>query len=386
MRTLVRIVASRMVASRVGRWALTVILLAIGAVGLGSYPDLAATAAQSDALTALVTGVIFAGLGIVMLVVSIRFDMLHRQAKRAEQEALARVNELKASGQLLPIPAPPPNPTGIAPERYAQIERYAESMAKLPWGAAPTVAPSDAPAVFTRTVARVRRIRGDWSQLGEPIDVFVSLPKPWCYIGAAEVMHRLSYLQGYFFAPAGLLQGLRFVASAQYFEPMQPDALVIRTKLLAGSAAKRWLELADQTLAILKRVAPNHPRLPDAEEAIHLKRRDYDAALACVDRLIANPPSPEEHFAALAHRASVLWDLKRYDEALAAYDQVLALDPNDAWVWHNKSFLLEQMGRLDESLQANTRALQIMDFGVARSRREYLLKKIAAATGGAKAE
>ena len=29
-------------------------------------------------------------------------------------------------------------------------------------------------------------------------------------------------------------------------------------------------------------------------------------------------------------------DLKRYDEALAAYDRALALDPNYAEVWNNK--------------------------------------------------
>ena len=32
--------------------------------------------------------------------------------------------------------------------------------------------------------------------------------------------------------------------------------------------------------------------------------------------------------------------MKRYDEALAAYDRVVAINPNDAWVWHNKSLLL----------------------------------------------
>jgi tetratricopeptide (TPR) repeat protein len=242
------------------------------------------------------------------------------------------------------------------------------------------------PAVFNQTVARVRRIRGDWSKLSEPINTFASLPKPWCYIGAAEVMHRLSYLQGYAFAPAGLRQGLRFVAESQFFEAMQPDALVISTVLLAGAKAKDWLALADQTLDLLRKVAPDHLRLPNAEAMIHLQRGEYEAALACDDRIIANPPSPEEGFAARANRASILWDLKRNDEALEAFRGVLEIDATDAWVWHNMSILLTQMGRLNEALDANTHALNIMDFGVARAQRETILAKINAGTEGAKVE
>jgi tetratricopeptide (TPR) repeat protein len=259
-------------------------------------------------------------------------------------------------------------------------------MAQVPWGQNPTVALADAPVAFNQTVARVRRIRGDWSKLSEPINIFASLPKPWCYIGAAEVMHRLSYLQGYAFAPAGLRQGLRFVAESQFFEAMHPDALVIRAVLLAGTKSKDWLALADQTLDLLRKVAPNHPRLPNAEAMIHLQRGEYEAALACDDRIIANPPSPEEGFAAQANRASILWDLKRNDEALEAFQGVLERDPNDAWVWHNMSILLTQMGRLNEALDANTHALNIMDFGVARAQRQTILAKINAGTEDANVE
>lgn len=386
MRTLVRIIASRMVQSRVGRWLLTAILFLIGAIGLVAYPSVTTGESSTDGLTALVTGVLFVGLGLVMLVVTIRIELLGRQVKRAQKSAMARVNELKASGQLLAIPPLPPLPKGLSPDDVAYVDEYADRMAKLPWGDVPRGSAADAATVFNCTVARVRRIRGDWSLLGEPIDVFVGLSRPLCFVGAAEIMHRLSYVGGTTFAPVGLRQGLRFIARAQYTEPMQPDALVIRTKLLASNSSKQWLGLADQTLDLLRRVAPDHPRLPDAEAAIHLRRGEYDDALACFARLIANPPSPEEAFVAEANRASALESLKRYDEALDAYSRVLQLDPNDAWVWHNKSILLMNFGRLDEALEANARALSIMDFSNARSIRERILAKRAQVTGGAKAD
>jgi tetratricopeptide (TPR) repeat protein len=377
MRNVVHIIASRLLALRAGRWALTAILFLIGAAGFIAYPSITQNESATDGLTALVTGIVFTGLGILLLALTIRLERLQRRVKRGERAGKERVNELKASGQLLSIPGLPPLPTGLTPEDVTPVEAYADRMAKLPWGDHPQVSVADAPGVFNRTVAQVRSIRGDWSQLAEPIDLFVGLPRPWCYVGAAEIMHRLSYIRGTIFASVGLRQGLRFIARAQYTEPMQPDALVIRTKLLAASSSKNWLELADQTLARLREVAPEHPRLPDAEAALHLRRGEYEAALVCFDRLIANPPSMEEAFAAQANQASALESLNRYDEALDAYARALRLNPNDAWVWHNSSILLMKQGKLDEALQANTRALSIMDFSNARMIHERILAEVA---------
>lgn len=373
MRRLVRILAKRMAASRIGRWALIVILFVIGVAGIVSYPSSPGSKTSTENLTGLVTGIVCAGLGALLLMFTIRLEFFQRGVKRAKQQGLDRAKQLEASGLLLPIPGLPPLPGGLNPEVVARIEAYAEHMKKLPWGDDPRVSDADAPHVFTRTVARVRRIRGDWRQLQEPIDIFVGLPRPLCFVGAAEVMHRLSYITGTTFSPVGLRQGLRFIGRSQYTQPTQPDALVIRTKLLASSSSKTWLELADQTLERLRQVAPNHLRLPDAEAAIHLRRGEYEAAIACFERLISNPPSPEEQFVAYANRASALESLHRYDEALDAYQQVLRIDPNDAWVWHNASLLLLKQGRLREALEANTRALSIMDFSNARSTRERIL-------------
>ncbi len=49
----------------------------------------------------------------------------------------------------------------------------------------------------------------------------------------------------------------------------------------------------------------------------------------------------------------------RRDEALAAYDRALALDPNDAAAWYNKGVALAALGRRDEALAAYDRALAL---------------------------
>jgi tetratricopeptide (TPR) repeat protein len=273
----------------------------------------------------------------------------------------------------MPIPALPPTPSGVAPEVLSSIEGYADRMAKLPWGEHPSVSEAEAPAVFSRTVARVSTVRGDWSELSEPINTFVTLPQPWAYIGAAHVMWALSYISGMIHGAVGLHQGLRFIARTQVTTPDQPDALVIRTILLTGTNSPRWLELSSQTLDRLRQVAPNHPRLPIAEVALYRRRGEYDAALAAVDRELANPPSAEETQSARGSRAFLLELMERYDDALAAYQSALAIEPNDPWNWHNMSLVLIKLGRVDEALEANTRALALMEFSNARATRERIL-------------
>lgn len=51
--------------------------------------------------------------------------------------------------------------------------------------------------------------------------------------------------------------------------------------------------------------------------------------------------------------------LKRYDEALHAYDQVVSLTPLAADVWDSRGQVLSQLERFSESIQSHKRALQL---------------------------
>lgn len=374
MRLLVRLIAGKLLESQAGRWALTSVLLVFGAFCLVGYASIqtgreAATSAN-EALSLLFGGTICVVLGMVVLVYTIRIARIHHGAREIADQ---RVKELQATGQLLPIPQLPAKVTGVSDEDARRVEQYARDMAAMEWGQYVRITGSDVRPTFDRTVAQVRRVTGDWSKFDGPIATFAALPKPFCYIGAAEIMFRLAFLRNRTWAPIGLRQGLRFLARAQYHEPFQPDLLVIRTKLLAGCADPQWLSLAEQTLAILKRVAPEHPRIPNAEQLIFEQRGRIEEAIACTDRTLAYPPSPEEEYIALSNKALLLQQLKRYEESLAIYGQLASLAPNDPWMWHNQSLMLYNLGRYAEALQCNDRALALMQFGVARDFRQKIL-------------
>jgi tetratricopeptide (TPR) repeat protein len=53
----------------------------------------------------------------------------------------------------------------------------------------------------------------------------------------------------------------------------------------------------------------------------------------------------------------VLDDLGKYEEALQAYDKALMLDPDDASIWINKGITLKKIGKYDEAIKAYDKAL-----------------------------
>lgn len=369
MRGLLRRAMLLLMRSGPGRWVLSALLLAFGALCVA----LSFGVTGQDTLAFIIGGVFFLALGAFVLI----FTILIRARFNSEKAAgTARANQLLAEGKLLPVPALPNPPKSISGEDLLRVEGHARDLDNVPWGANQRIPDNQVRPAFDQTIATVRRIAGDWSRLSEPIRVFAALPSPYCHVGAAEVMFRLSFVSGYRYVPVGLRQGVRFTTRAQLDTPLQADALMIQIKLLAACLAPSWQKLATQTVELSMRVAPNHPRLPNAMMFYHEMRAEYDDALLWADRAIASGPTPEEVFAARSRKASIFERMKRYDEALAVYDACVQEAPSDPWIWHNMSVLLTRLGRYQDALTCNQRALSIMDFGTARSQREIILAKL----------
>lgn len=290
------------------------------------------------------------------------------------QQTRANVKQLIAEGKLVTIPAASTVvPKGVTSDDIASVERYTQRVRDIFAKSQPTVSEFDAPTVFRRALQEMAGITGHYDRLlSGPAMTLAALPKPWRDIGAAEVMYRLSFLRGDLYVPAGLREGLLHAVRAQYHEPLQPDALLVQLRLFSGYNNPTWREQAAKTMDLLNRYAANNPHLPATEMVYRRRIGQYDRALECADLALNGFLTPNESAAVLDRKASVLMALKRNDEAVEAYRAALSYFPNP-WTWHNLSIVLDNLGRYQEALDANTHALSLMNFNMAQQRRATIL-------------
>jgi hypothetical protein len=101
---------------------------------------------------------------------------------------------------------------------------------------------------------------------------------------------------------------------------------------------------------------------PDYAEALRnrgvtlheLKR--FDEALASYEQALAVRPDYAE---ALSNRGTSLHELKRFKDALASYDHALGVLPNYAEALHNRGVTLHELKRFDEALASYEQALAV---------------------------
>jgi tetratricopeptide (TPR) repeat protein len=93
------------------------------------------------------------------------------------------------------------------------------------------------------------------------------------------------------------------------------------------------------------------------EEGIALSElKRYEEALAAYDQAFRLDPNDAY---AYGNKGIALGGLKRYEEALAAFEQAIRLDSDLGYVYHNKGLALERLGRKKDAQQAYERAKQL---------------------------
>jgi hypothetical protein len=181
---------------------------------------------NKDALAMLIGDIFFLAFGLFVLIFTI---LIGRKTKAVTAQGEARAKQLLAEGKMLPIPPLPAPSKSIAPDTLLHIESYANQLNTIPWGDNPRVPADQVAALFNQTVATTRRITGDWSRLSEPVQLFAAMPRPWSHVGAAEVMFRLSFVEGRRYAPVGLRQGVRFTTRANCIRRCNPTRWSFRS-------------------------------------------------------------------------------------------------------------------------------------------------------------
>ena len=101
---------------------------------------------------------------------------------------------------------------------------------------------------------------------------------------------------------------------------------------------------------------PNCPELWDQQGCTLCQAEKYAEAIAAFDQAIALDPN---YCQAWNNRGNVLGGLKRYAEALASYDRAVAIQPNYHQAWFNRGLLLAEMMAYGNALASYERAIAI---------------------------
>ncbi len=79
----------------------------------------------------------------------------------------------------------------------------------------------------------------------------------------------------------------------------------------------------------------------------YFENGDFDNALACFDKLAELKPDDPD---TLHNKAAVLFQLERYDDAVGVFDKLLELDPEDVTAYLTKGASLYRAGKYDDAI------------------------------------
>jgi tetratricopeptide (TPR) repeat protein len=152
-----------------------------------------------------------------------------------------------------------------------------------------------------------------------------------------------------------------FVPADGQIIPSSAD-LTCKCKSASGTNTANGYPSSEKILELYDRLVHLFRRRGDLQALKELglvalaKLRRTDEALAAFDRALAIDPQDAE---AHNYRGLALAQLGRTDEALTVFDCALAIDPQDARIHYSRGVVLAKLGRMHEALAAFDEALKI---------------------------
>ena len=135
----------------------------------------------------------------------------------------------------------------------------------------------------------------------------------------------------------------------------------LRFKLLAGINIRKIRATLKRIVAQnVQNKTPHSPQttkqawLTSGNALFNLKR--YEEALFAYEQASRLEPN---YAVAYYNKGNVLYNLKRYEEALGAFMQALRLDPNNAYACNGQGNALRELDRYEEALEAFLQALRL---------------------------
>jgi tetratricopeptide (TPR) repeat protein len=103
------------------------------------------------------------------------------------------------------------------------------------------------------------------------------------------------------------------------------------------------------------------------------RQGEPEKAIALLDKALTLEPANDMLWVL---RGSLLYDLRRYDEAVDSHDRAIAIKPDYAVAWYNRGIALFRLARYPDALASFDRALELNpEYADAKKRRETVLRE-----------
>jgi tetratricopeptide (TPR) repeat protein len=208
---------------------------------------------------------------------------------------------------------------------------------------------------------------GDLGTLIQSLRLFIQTDvQPYAYAGAAKIIARSSYFSDDNYDPKGIAIAMQWFDKARAIVSDRFEINLIAFNLYDNARQNAKcrtvlddLKAADPTVESNYRYAISETRywgvMKNLARVEEWNKKAFKAAQNDIQRLYA-----------LKSLGKIYTNSGKIREGLALYQQVVKINPGDAWTWHNMSIFYMQIGDHAQAISCNDRALSIGEFGAAR--------------------
>jgi hypothetical protein len=205
--------------------------------------------------------------------------------------------------------------------------------------------------------------RGDLDDMSFLADFpWVECEEPGASRSATQVAMRLSYLLAlvpFLWERTREEREENEESSDDHASPsLRGDTVRVDDLVLYGKACaiRRQYDEAREVLQFAHDLAPDHETAAKSLAAVDAAVRFWSSRKATADVVLARFPTDTS---AWFNAGEALAYLGHYEKALEAFEHVLGREPDHGGAWHQKAWVYEELGKMSEANESNSRASEL---------------------------
>lgn len=253
------------------------------------------------------------------------------------------------------------------------VEKLVPALEKMEWPAATGL--SQAGRInYDVGLERADDYKGDPKALAAALRVFQTGDSlPYAYAGVAYTLLTAARETDGSYSQASLETVLQWLEKAQTLTSDQVEINFIEALVYIYGGRFREARLV---LDYLEAQEPGNYFVVVAEALFWQRQGQVEEAAAWYEEAMTRAVTVPQRLLMRRRLGDCYFENGRFDEALAIYQEMVMLDKQNPWLWHNLSAIYYRQEQYQEAAHCNAKALAIMDFPAARQLEAALKKKL----------